>query len=132
MTAPAPSFVSPCCGAPCRQNVENHPGEGVTRWMECAACGQPCDPMEKSVRDRIEQRAVENYKRRERPVWIHGFVRQPLGVLRAAFIVAECAVENDGAVDGATLQAYAAIRREAERLTGTHAMQEATDGRKPT
>lgn len=34
----------------------------------------------------------------------------PLGLLKAALVVAEVAMENDGAVDGETLQGYAAIR----------------------
>lgn len=51
---PDPRWVSDCCGAECRPNVENHPGEGVTRWIECSSCGKPCDPMLSDLRQRIK------------------------------------------------------------------------------
>jgi hypothetical protein len=39
---------SPCCAAPVY--IASHPSHGMTRWYECSACGQPCDPQQISQR----------------------------------------------------------------------------------
>jgi len=90
----APGYISPCCGVEC--NVEG----GMTKFYVCQSCGHPCDPMPIDLRNSIVAE----------------------GMRRAAGIEESLAQDDDFHFQRngqpCMTDAAAAIRREADRLSG--------------
>ena len=76
---------------------------GYRSWVSCREC-----------KAQAIAQAREEGRREVLAKYLKTLQDVPLGTLRAEYIVAECAMDNDGAVDGALLQEFAAIRARRE------------------
>lgn len=132
----SPRYVSPCHGAECEvRGTANGYGVQVTSWHACSACGQPCDPMDADLRDRI----VAEGMKRAADIAEGDYCNDDhdnCGRCETVFSIARAIRREAGALRGDTTQSRGVTTQAENRqqsTTGGNGSPQggATDGREP-